>query len=337
MNSADVHQLIRPDSPKQVTCSYCGETEIRDIGPCREPVELKRTDLPMIVREVAEKIRNSTLRECLNCRLVFRSPQPSVEELGQFYRAIPAGYWNYDPQTVGSWAVAKRFLLSHYDPDHSIRIVDVGSFNGCFLQSLPESWQKSAIEPSATAQQSLQANSITHLGDFIDDARVQDHAGTFDVVTMFDVFEHLPFPRTSLSAIVSLLKPGGRLLISTGDAHHWTWRLMGGQHWYLHSTQHLNFGNNTFFHRYCVDSDTKLERIVHHSHSLQGTRAAYRQSLETLHYWGKHRNTRVGSMLAKLIQSIPRMRYLKQSSVAPFGTAIADHILAVVRRPLEIQ
>ncbi len=333
MNATDLLDLPHYNSTNCVVCSYCSGTNVRNLGPCSTPVELTSENVLPVIRQVAEKVRHSNLYECLNCQLVFRWPQLSGDELGCFYRDLPKGYWVYDPKTVGSWVTAKRFLTSAYDSSQSIRILDIGAFDGSFLRTLPDRWQKAAVEPSVNAQKALQQEGITHLGDFIDDPKIQHHAGTFDVVTMFDVFEHLPSPQQSLAAIMSLLKPGGRLLISTGNAHHWTWRLMRGQHWYLHSTQHLNFGSKAFFTRYCDDSETKLDCILCHSHRLQGTAAIFRQALEALHFWGKQSKTLIRRVLARLIQSAPWMQHLIHRTTPPFGTALSDHLLAVLQRP----
>jgi len=43
-------------------------------------------------------------------------------------------------------------------------------------------------------------------------------AGTFDLIIMASVFEHLPYPEVILTTIHKLLKPGGKLFLSTPDS-----------------------------------------------------------------------------------------------------------------------
>ncbi len=42
-----------------------------------------------------------------------------------------------------------------------------------------------------------------------------DHAGLYDVVTCFEMIEHVPHPDQTLAALASLVRPGGSLVIST--------------------------------------------------------------------------------------------------------------------------
>ena len=42
--------------------------------------------------------------------------------------------------------------------------------------------------------------------------------GRFDVVTAIEVVEHIPGPLDTMRQIASLLKPGGRLFLTTGNA-----------------------------------------------------------------------------------------------------------------------
>jgi predicted SAM-dependent methyltransferase len=69
-----------------------------------------------------------------------------------------------------------------------------------------------------------------------------EQIGEVDVITMFDVIEHLPQPREVLARCYRYLKPGGVIVITTGDfasiVARWAgakWRLMTPpQHlWYF--------------------------------------------------------------------------------------------------------
>jgi 2-polyprenyl-3-methyl-5-hydroxy-6-metoxy-1,4-benzoquinol methylase len=65
--------------------------------------------------------------------------------------------------------------------------------------------------------------------------------GTFAVITMFDVLEHMRDPRACIARSRELLAPGGILAIETGDlASPWA-RLLGTRWYFLDPPQHLSY------------------------------------------------------------------------------------------------
>lgn len=66
-------------------------------------------------------------------------------------------------------------------------------------------------------------------------------AGRFDVITMFDVLEHVPSPKTFLAKARRLLVPGGRLVIETPNMAGWLPRVMGKRHPWVRPPEHLTY------------------------------------------------------------------------------------------------
>ena len=97
------------------------------------------------------------------------------------------------------------------------RVLDVGCAGGAFLVAAREmGFTVSGIEPArwmaAYGREHYQLdirNGILEPGTFAEDS--------FDVVTLWDVIEHLPQPSETLKIVRSLLKPGGVLLVNYPD------------------------------------------------------------------------------------------------------------------------
>ena len=121
------------------------------------------------------------------------------------------------------------------------RILDVGCGVGGFLSTLPDGkWEKYGVERSEygakCAAKKVKGNIIKGL---IEEADLPGNS--FDVVAFWDVLEHLQDPVKSLSCARRLLKEGGSLMISTGDAKSLLARVCG-RYWHLFTPpQHLYF------------------------------------------------------------------------------------------------
>ncbi|MCC9601237.1 class I SAM-dependent methyltransferase [Stieleria sp. JC731] len=248
----------------------------------------------------------------------------------EFYASVPASSWDYNADQVGSWNSAKTLLRSKFDFDRQFSIVDIGAFDGRFLETLPKHWRKAAIEPCANVRQSLLNRQIEWLADYAENVSA-DHHLQYDVATMFDVFEHLADPTTTVRNIVSLLRPGGFLILSTGDASHWTWKLLGGHHWYLHTAQHLCFATPKSIRWLANQTGLVLRSMTRHPHQNRSRRTRLRHVLETLHWHGRIA-TGNRRRIAGLIQRIPRQRHLIHRDRPPMAVSLCDHMLVCFQK-----
>lgn len=66
---------------------------------------------------------------------------------------------------------------------------------------------------------------------------------SFDVITLFDVFEHLSDPERDLQKLRTLLKPEGLIVIATGDTASVSARTMRRRWTFYNPPQHLSYFN----------------------------------------------------------------------------------------------
>lgn len=317
-------------SQRYCLCPGCDSDRTLDFGRCTVPVELSHSDAPAIIRQITEELRESRLKKCHDCQLFFRWPQLSSDDLATLYQNLPDAFWDYNAKEVGSWSQARSILTSRYDTSESISILDVGAFDGAFLSLLSDRWRKFAIEPSPAGRGKLRESNVQVIADFATNLDLTQHVGRYDVVTLFDVFEHLPNPCQTLDQLSLLVKPGGILLVSTGNAEHWSWRLLGGQQWYLHSAQHLCFATLPFFRRWATSSGMQVQSSVRHPHQIGSVRRRFVQSVETIHAWAKKTNRK---RTLGLLYRIPGFRYLSHKQGITFTTSLHDHLMVVFEKP----
>jgi 2-polyprenyl-3-methyl-5-hydroxy-6-metoxy-1,4-benzoquinol methylase len=121
------------------------------------------------------------------------------------------------------------------------KLLDVGCSCGYFMEvAATEGYDVAGLEFSENAV----AAAAEHIRPRILNASVEqisaEQKSSYDVVSAFDIIEHLEQPLTFLAHVRSVLKPGGRLVIATPDAGHWLRYLMGARWPMLQPMQHLS-------------------------------------------------------------------------------------------------
>ena len=125
------------------------------------------------------------------------------------------------------WFVARRRILAEVvrrvvQPPKRARVLEVGCGTGHNLAMLGEFGKLDACELDAIAR----GMASDRLGRPVLEARLPDlsmfKAGSYDLIALLDVLEHVPDDLGSLKAIRRLLKPGGALVL-TVPANMWMW------------------------------------------------------------------------------------------------------------------
>ncbi len=118
------------------------------------------------------------------------------------------------------------------------RLLDVGTAFGFFLKHAPAGWEVEGCELSEFAcEQGKKLNSVAiRQGDFLN---ISYPESSFDVITMWDYLEHVPDPLANLAKARRLLRAGGHLFLTTGNAESRLARLLGRRWRLVKPSQHL--------------------------------------------------------------------------------------------------
>ncbi|HMK13832.1 MAG TPA: class I SAM-dependent methyltransferase [Burkholderiales bacterium] len=151
-----------------------------------------------------------------------------------------------------SWQNRKqlgKILLLLEKPAQEISLLDVGCSSGAFLSTaLVLGFRAQGVEPAAKAAQSaIQSGLRVHIGT-LHEARFP--AQHFDAVTLFEVIEHIKDPITLLNECRRIMRPGGVLMIGTGNTDSWTAAFMKSRWRYFHIEHHG--GHVSFFNPYSL-------------------------------------------------------------------------------------
>ncbi len=195
-----------------------------------------------------------SIRECSQCGLVFLSPRPDMNELMQFY---PESYVAYTVPTTEkqlfkkadrSYGLRKRLKFVEKFVSGG-RILDVGCATGAFLQQIQAStnakWELFGVEPNEYAANI--ARKVSGCNIYVGMLEAAEYPDNFfDVVTMWDVLEHVYNPVTTLIEIVRILKPNGVVIFSIPNLNSWDAGLFG-KYWVGYDApRHMHtFGDKT--------------------------------------------------------------------------------------------
>lgn len=131
------------------------------------------------------------------------------------------------------WFRARREILSdqleQFGLSKDARILEVGCGTGGNLPMLARYGAVTGMEPDAESREyAMEQTGISVLPGFLP-GPLPDFGGPFDLVTAFDVIEHVDQDLDSVVALGDLLKPGGRML-TTVPAHPWMWSAHDAAH-----------------------------------------------------------------------------------------------------------
>lgn len=190
--------------PEHVVCNLCGADA---------PVSfLERTDR-FTGKQFAYTI-------CSRCGLIYLNPRPTPAELAGFYPANYEAYYTIDEKMspVERWR-KQRGLDVQLDWVEKFarprgRLLDIGCGTGSFLKRAQErGWDGLGVEWVDEAARIARK----HYGLDVRTGAVEDGAlpaGAREVVTMWDVLEHVPDPARTLRECQRLLAPNGALIFS---------------------------------------------------------------------------------------------------------------------------
>lgn len=185
-----------------VACHFCDATEttLVLVGPDR----MLPTD------EMFRMVR------CTVCGLFYQTPRPTPTEIGRYYPSDYAPHLALTPtQLKHQRGLQKRcqVVLAHRQTG---RLLDIGCGGGNFLAAMRAQggWETQGVELSAeAAARARQAWGLTVFNGELLAAGLP--AAAFDVITLWDVLEHLHEPRTVLQEAARLLVPNGLLVLRT--------------------------------------------------------------------------------------------------------------------------
>jgi 2-polyprenyl-3-methyl-5-hydroxy-6-metoxy-1,4-benzoquinol methylase len=158
-----------------------------------------------------------TLVRCPGCGLVFQHPQPTEAELQRTY--YHDSEWTraqlVEPMRTKLMERAKaqvEMLERAGIRAHGQRLLDVGCAAGTFMTFAQQAgWHTTGVELGAATAEAARSRGLDVRTGTLRDAFGELEPGSFELVTFWDVLEHVRDPRQELALARALLHPGGMI------------------------------------------------------------------------------------------------------------------------------
>lgn len=311
------HQPSVTDLEVVKDCPICGSQKLNP----RFDVRLITNDLFHSV-EAKLDLSVATVVACHECTFVFKDTRPSAVLLNRLYTQSNEGYLKSiaedNVEHREDFQVARQMLHEAFPRGGSI--LDVGCASGFFLESLGQNWHRQGVElfRLAVERSRRRPGVVVHESDLTSAAFPKE---SFDVVCFFDVIEHLTNPIPMFQEARRILKPGGWLLLGTGNSGSFAARMAGSRWTYLCIPEHISFFNPRSLKKALGQAhfSTFKFKLVHHGLRSRSVTTGWLRA--------------VGKQWAVTLfgQDIVRMRIFRQKTTDFFVPFFFDHMICVAR------
>jgi 2-polyprenyl-3-methyl-5-hydroxy-6-metoxy-1,4-benzoquinol methylase len=206
-------------------------------------------------------------------------------------------------------------------------LLDVGCYEGAFLESLPDDFSKYGIEPSDEGRHMANQRGIEMVGRSL--SQIEVDRAMFHCITLLDVFEHLPRPMDSFKTLVNLLLPGGLVVVATGNTDTFLWRMMRRDYWY-YFPEHVSFANPRWFVWAAAELHMKIVMIKRFSHVTGSFIKKWRQIAHCLAY-SALKGIRPFERVHRLASAFYPFSKARQWASAPLADLVSDHMIVVLK------
>lgn len=219
MAAADVETAL------QTGCHCCGGTDLTTRFAIEKPAS-----------------RQGIFKECKTCGVLnFFPPRPGEAYEENYYGEGPAKFQGVSGK-IRAWSAKSRAARAHRMAGKAGACLDIGCGDGDFLVAIQRlGWEVSGSELPGPAFRRASGRMPGRISSNSDFSRFPD--ASFDFISLWQVFEHLPNPKEMLNTIHRLLKPGGMLVVAVPNPSSWQARL-GSREWlHLDPPRHLHLAS----------------------------------------------------------------------------------------------
>lgn len=203
-----------------ILCPLCASANFSVVYPENFPAELSREFLTKVYRSSSDQMVFEQVVKCSRCRLVYLNPRLRSDLIvGSYSEGEDIAFVEQDEMRIRTFSSAMKSLSRKFGfpLSNQTKVLDIGCAGGAFLRAA-QSLGLSAVGIEPSKWLSEYARSTHHLD--VRTGTLFDHpfdTESLDIVTLWDVIEHVPDPSAELNEVRRILKPNGLLVVNYPD------------------------------------------------------------------------------------------------------------------------
>ncbi|MEI6306437.1 MAG: class I SAM-dependent methyltransferase [Deltaproteobacteria bacterium] len=217
-------------------CPLCGSDKIIRVGDIHYPSPLLFSSNVINLKVKPE------LWKCLGCKSGFTQNAVAEQEAIMLYKSgVGGSRWVSIPLESEKTSSTIRVLYEFFNPGQSI--LDIGCNTGELLD-----FAKSRGIITAGVEYSSTSREIADSKGHSCFSSLEETDGRYDLITAFDLVEHLYDVPKFLADCRKKLHPNGILIILTGNFSSLSAKMAGPDWWYLNFPEHIVFPSQHYFY-----------------------------------------------------------------------------------------
>lgn len=208
-----------------------------------------------------------SLVKCADCGFVFMQQIPTADELEKHYSNYSYSREQYlSPITIKNYNI----LLDEFEKYRSTnRLLDIGCGMGFFLeQAKKRGWEVYGTEYSTKAVEINRAKGINMLEGQLNSAAFSEKE--FDIITSFEVIEHINNPQEEVKHIYNLLRNGGLFYCTTPNFNSILRFYLKEDYNVIGYPEHLSYYTKKTLNKLLIDNG--FSKIKTYAHGISITR-----------------------------------------------------------------
>ena len=264
-------QAKSPTLFEPVVCTICGSKNFTVVYPGKFPKNLSEDFLQQVYRSSSDQALFEQVVRCRRCDLVYLNPRlkPGLI-IDSYAEGEDESFIAQDPMRVRTFSKAISRLVKELKlrVTRKTKLLDIGCAGGAFVEAAKEAgFGAIGIEPNKW----LSNYARTKRGLDVRAGTLSDHHfpdKTFDIITLWDVIEHVPDPTKELEGIYRILKKGGHLVINYPDHVSLPAKILGRK-WPFWLSVHLTYYTPVTIRKQLEKMGFEVLRIRPHWQTLE--------------------------------------------------------------------